>query len=1103
MSPHRPIALAAFAVGLVLSPASMSAQQKSASLDSATVAFFGWRNVGPADMGGRVADITGIPSPSKTFYVAAAAGGIWKTTNAGTTFRPIFDNERVVSMGALAIAPSDTNQVWAGTGEQNTRNSISPGGGIYKSTDGGKAWKLMGLEKTQQIGRIVVHPTNPEIVYVAALGHAWDANPERGLYKTIDGGKSWQLIKFISDKAGFIDVAMDPANPDILYASSYERLRGPWFLKSGGPGSALWKTTDAGKTWTKIEGGGFPTTSLGRINIAISRSDPKIVYALVEADSLRGATHAVLAPASDSVAAKVKAPVKQRLLSGLYRSEDAGKTWRWMNDSDVRPFYYSQVRVDPKMSNRVYWSSTPVNFSDDGGKTVRNATVGIHVDHHAMWIDPNDGEHFVVGDDGGVSQTWDRGGNYDFLNKIVIGQFYEVSYDFAVPYRVCGGLQDNGSWCGPSRKVRTPITNFDWFTVGGGDGFYTAQDPTDPNIIYAESQGGNIRRLDYRTGESKPLVKPSWRPTYLLVEDSILADRGDTTKAETSAQKKRGAELRAMQLKDSTDLDIRFNWNTPYFISPHSASTIYIGANRVLRSSDRGDNLVPISPDLSTRDMAKVRWSMDSTGGITNDATGAETYGTITTLAESYIQPGLLMAGTDDGNVWISHNDGASWENLTGRFAGVPPKTYVVRIEPSHYDSATFYVAFEGHRTNDFAPYLYVTTDFGKTFKSIVANLPTGGPDFLHVVREDPVNRDLLYVGTDVGAYLSRDRGMSWQKFMTGLPTVPVHDLKIHPRDHDLIAATHGRGIWIADVSVLQHLGDSAMTKDAFLFAPRTAYAFGEAPEAEISQGQGTWSGRNAPFGAEISYRLSSGTAKDTVKIVITNMKGDTLTTLNGRGGAGLHRITWDLQGKPPKAKPLSPAGRRDSLKTVAKINHVFDSLAAAGTGTKAELALVRERVDKGTVFELLQGAGGGGGGGAGRANERAGEGPMPRGVAGGGRRGADTTKKAGPADTTKAAGPADTTKAVGAAGGPGGGGATEGAVSEEVVREVLGALRAAKALPGGGFGGGRRGGFVETGDYLVTMTWNGTAQHQVLRVENVSGVTAAAGNDDEDPFDP
>ncbi len=1095
MIPHRPIALAILAAGLLVAPASVNAQQPSTTLDSATLSFFGWRNVGPADMGGRVADIAGIPSPSKTFYVAAAGGGIWKTTNAGTTFRPVFDSQRVVSMGALAIAPSDTNQVWAGTGEQNTRNSISPGGGIYKSTDGAKTWKLMGLEKTQQIGRIVVHPTNPDIVYVAALGHAWDANPERGLYKTTDGGKTWQLIKFVSDKAGFIDVAMDPSNPDILYATSYERVRGPWFLKSGGPGSALWKTTDAGKTWTKIEGGGFPATMLGRINVAVSRSNPNVVYALVEADSIRTANHALFSPASDSVTAKVKAPVKQRLLSGLYRSEDAGKTWRWMNDSDVRPFYYSQVRVDPKLSNRVYWSSTPVNFSDDGGKTVRTATNGIHVDHHAMWIDPNDGEHFVVGDDGGVSQTWDRGGNYDFLNKIVIGQFYEVSYDFAVPYRVCGGLQDNGSWCGPSRKVRSAITNFDWFTVGGGDGFYTAQDPSDPNIIYAESQGGNIRRLDYRTGESKPLVKPSWRPTYLLVEDSILTDRGDSTKPATSAQKKHLSDLRAMQVRDSMDLDMRFNWNTPYFISPHSPSTIYVGGNRVLRSSDRGENLVAISPDLSTRDAAKIRWSIDSTGGITNDATGAETYGTITTLAESYIQPGLLFAGTDDGNVWISHNDGAAWENLTGRFPGVPPKTYVVRIEPSHADSATFYVAFEGHRTNDFAPYLYMTTDFGKTFKSIVANLPTGGPDFLHVIREDPVNKDLLYVGTDVGAYVSRNRGQSWQKFMTSLPTVPVHDLKIHPRDHDLIAATHGRGIWIADVSVLQQLNDSNSTKDAYLFAPRTARAFGEAPGAEISEGQGTFQARNPPYGAEISYRLAGGTAKDTVKIVITNLKGDTITTLNGRGGVGMHRVTWDLNGKPPKAKPLTPAGRRDSLITAGKIDHVLDSLEKAGTATKAELAIIRDHIDKGTIFDLLGGAGGGGGG-AGRNTERSGEGPLPRGVAGAGRRGgaADTTKKAG----------ADTAKAAGGAGAGGGAGAAEPTVSEDVAREVLTALRAAKALPGGGFGGRRGGGPVETGDYMVTMTWKGSAQHQVLRVENLVGSgTQMAPEDDEDPFDP
>jgi len=1091
----RPVALVALAAGLLIPGAPSLAQQPMAALDSATTAFFTWRNIGPADMGGRVADIAGIPSPSKTFYVAAAGGGIWKTTNAGTSFHPVFDHERVVSMGALAIAPSDTNQVWAGTGEQNTRNSISPGGGIYKSTDGGKTWKLMGLEKTQQIGRIVVHPMNPDIVYVAALGHAWDANPERGLYKTTDGGKTWQLIKFVSDKAGFIDVAMDPKNPDVLFASSYQRLRGPWFLNSGGPGSILWKTTDAGKTWTEIKGGGFPETNRGRINIAISRSEPNVVYALVEADSMRGKDHKVLAPASDSVGPKVKAPVKQRLLSGLYRSEDGGKTWRWMNDSDVRPFYYSQVRVDPTMPNRVYWSSTPVNFSDDGGKTVRNATIGIHVDHHAMWIDPNDGEHFVVGDDGGVSQTWDRGGNFEFLNKIVIGQFYEVSYDFGIPYRVCGGLQDNGSWCGPSRKVRNAITNFDWFTVGGGDGFYTAQDPSDPNIIYAESQGGNIDRLDYGTGESKSLVKPSWRPRYLLVEDSILADRGDSTKPATAEQKKKLAELRAMQLKDSTDYDLRFNWNTPYFISPFSPSTIYIGGNRVLRSTDRGDDLVPISPDLSTKDMAKVRWSMDSTGGITNDATGAETYGTITTLAESYIQPGLLFAGTDDGNVWISHDGGAAWESLTGRFSGVPAKTYVVRIEPSHFDSATFYVAFDGHRTNDFTPYLYVTNDFGKTFKSIVGNLPIGGPDFLHVIREDPVDRDLLYVGTDVGAYVSRDRGKSWQKFMSGMPTVPVHDLKIHPRDHDLIAATHGRGIWIADVSVLQQLSDSVMAKSAYLFAPKTAYAFGERPGADISEGQGTFQARSAPFGAEIAYHLSGGTAKDTVKIVITNMKGDTLSTINGRGGPGMHQAMWDLAAKPPKPKPLTPAGKRDSLISARKIDHVFDSLLAAGAATKEQLAVVREHIDKGTLFELFMatgGFGGGGGGAAGRINDRPAESPLPRAPGAGGRRGA--------ADTTKMAG-ADTSKAAAGAGGPGAG-APEAGITQDVLRDVLGALRAAKALPGGGFGGRRNAGFVETGDYLVTMTASGTTQHQVLRVENHTGAGASAGND-TDPFDP
>jgi photosystem II stability/assembly factor-like uncharacterized protein len=1069
---------------VVLAPAAWA--QTAPELDSATLAGFRWRSIGPANMGGRIADIVGIPSPSKTFYVATAAGGIWKTTNAGTTFRPVFEHERVVSMGALAIAPSDTNIVWAGTGEQNTRNSISPGGGIYKSTDGGKTWKLMGLEATQHIARIVVHPTNPDIVYVAALGHAWGPNKERGLYKTTDGGKTWQLIKFVSDRAGFVDVVMDPRDPNTLYAASYERVRGPWFLQSGGPGSALWKTTDGGQTWTQIKGNGFPTTTLGRIGLAISASNPDIVYALVEADSIRGAKPPYPVPLSDS--GNANAAKRNRLLSGLYRSEDGGKTWKWMNDRDVRPFYYSQVRVDPKDPNRVYWSSTPVNFSDDGGRTVRTATLGIHVDHHAMWIDPKDPEHFVVGDDGGVSQTWDRGGNYEFLNIMAIGQFYEVSYDMAVPYRVCGGLQDNGSWCGPSRKRDGPITNDDWFTVGGGDGFYTAQDPTNPNIIYAESQGGNIGRLDYATGERTPLIKPSWRPRYLQFEDSIIIARGDTTKPATKEVAKHIAELRARQKADSADLDLRFNWNTPYFISPHSPSTLYIGGNRVLKSTDRGDHIYPISPDLSTKDTVKIRISMKTTGGITTDATGAETYGTVTALAESPIRPGLLYAGTDDGNVWLTRNDGATWENLTGRFPGLPPRTYVSRIEPSHFDTATFYIAFDNHRVNDFTPYLYVTTDYGRTFRSIVNNLPTGGPDYVHVIREDPVNERLLFVGTDVGAYVSLDRGAHWQKFMAGLPTVPVYDLKIHPRDHELIAATHGRSIWIVDIEPLEQMHDSVLAAAAYLFKPKTAYQFGEPPEANISPGHQVFQAPSPPYGADIAYRLTSGRRGDTVKVVITDVRGDTVQTLNGPGTPGLHHVVWDFRMKPPPRKPLSPAELRDSIVTARKMDRVFDSLATEGVVPKPVLDRIRAQIASGAGFGGMFRGGGGRGGAAGGFVERPGEGPPPRQAPRRvmrGRAGADTGAVSG---DTAARAIAIAGRGAGAGGGGFGGGLA--GIDQEVLSDVLDALRSADVLRGGGggFGGRNRAPIAESGDYLVSIDVGGRKLKQVLRVERVSG---------------
>ena len=1076
---RSPTLLACAAALAVAAPA---AAQSAPRLDSTTLAAFRWRPVGPANMGGRVSDVVGIPSPSKTFYFAAAAGGIWKTTNAGTTFRPVFDNQRVISMGALAIAPSDTNQVWAGTGEQNSRNSISPGGGIYKSTDGGMTWKLMGLEQTQHIGRIVVHPSDANTVYVAALGHAWGPNRERGLYKTTDGGQTWQLVKFISDRAGFVDLVMHPADPNTLFASSYERVRGPYFLRSGGPGSALWKTTDAGKTWTEIRGGGFPETMKGRIGLAISQSNPNVIYALVEADSVRGARSGFRMPASDSAGERIAAP-RQRLLNGLYRSDDGGQTWRWMNDRDVRPFYYSQVRVDPKNPDRVYWSSTPVNFSDDGGKTIRTATNGIHVDHHAMWIDPNDPEHFIVGNDGGIAITWDKGGNYDFPAIMPLGQFYEVSFDMSFPYRVCGGLQDNGSWCGPSRKRSGEITNADWFTIGGGDGFFTAQDPTDANIVYSESQGGNVGRLDLRTGERTSLVKPSWRPRYQQYEDSIIIERGDTTRPLTREQQRRVAEFRTRQRADSLELDLRFNWNTPFFLSPHSPATLYVGASRVLKSTMRGDNLYPISPDLSKKQMQKIRFSMDSTGGITLDATGAETYGTITALAESPVRPGILVAGTDDGNVWLTRNDGATWEDLTTRFPGVPVETYVVRIEPSHFDSATFYVAFDNHRRDDFRPYLYVTSDFGKSFRSIASNLPTGGPDFLHVVREDPVNRDLLFVGTDVGAYVSLDRGGSWQKFMTGLPTVPVHDLRIHPREHELIAATHGRSIWIVDIAPLQQMTATVLAASTHLFAPKTAYQYGERPGASGSPGHKVFEAQSAPFGADIAYRVASGRPRSQAQIVITDVRGDTVQRLTGSGATGLHRVTWDFRGKPPAPTPLSPAGKRDSIQNARKMVAIFDSLAQAGFAPKPVLDRIQQQVssggDLGAMFR--RGRRGAAGATPGSFVERPGEGPPPRAAA---RRAAEP----GVAPSERPA--ADTATVAGAADAP---------VDPELMNEVLGILRRAR-LVAGGFGGRTGPPMVESGDFLVTLVVGDQKHQQVLRVQRVNGAAGASiANEEED----
>jgi hypothetical protein len=1077
-------ALSALA-GALLCTGTLSAQLTT-PLDSATLAGFRWRSIGPAIMGGRVTDVEAVPGNPKIVYVATATGGIWKTINAGTTFFPLFDKERVISMGDIALAPSNPNIIYAGTGEEDSRNSISPGGGVYKSTDAGRTWKLMGLEATQQIGRIVVDPEDPNIVYVAALGHAWNANPERGLYKSTDGGATWKLAKFVSDKAGFVDLVMDPKDHNTLYASSWERVRGPYFLKSGGPGSGLWKSTDAGATWREIKGGGFPETTKGRIGIAVAASNPQIVYTWVEADTL---------PHALARGEKPDTSKRQKNNSGIYKSTDGGATWTLTHRNeppaggagglgDARPFYYSQIRVDPRNPDRIYWMSSVFRISEDGGKTYRRGALGVHTDWHAMWIDPTDPEHYILGDDGGIAVTYDRGGTYDFINTFPIGQFYAVSYSMEKPYKVCGGLQDNGSWCGPSRaKNRVGITNSDWYNVGGGDGFYTAIDPEDPNTVYSESQGGNASRLNIAQNTRAVIMRGGGRDRTSIFEDSVIIARGDTTLPETPQLARRLADIRARAAADSAR-GYRFNWSTPFLLSPHSSATVYMGGSRLLKSSDHGDHFYPISPDLSTKDSARIIMSTKLTGGITRDNSGAETYGTITTVAESPVRPGILWVGTDDGNVWLTTNDGGQWTDITTRFPGVPKKSWVNRVEPSHFDTGTVYVAFDNHRENDFHPYLYVSNDFGRTFRPIENNLPTGGADFVHVIREDPVNRDLLFVGTDVGAYVSTDRGASWQRFMTGLPTVPVHDLKIHPRDRELIAATHGRSIWIVDISPLEQMNNGLMARGTNFFTPKTAYEYSQANTQNFT-GNKVFVAPNPSYGAELVYRLTSGTPRDTTRIVVTNIKGDTIRTITGPGGVGLHRAYWDLRGRP---RPLGPAGLRDSIVAARVRRQRDDSLRAARGvdttagpgrvpsvgGDTASLTAVRDSMNAMRARGDTAGL---------RAfRERV---QSRGGFAGGGRRGQAGGGAPGEVNLRPAEGPIGGAGAGGGGEGGGGGG-------------------------GGGFGGGRAGNLVEAGDYLVTINAGGQTMKQVVHVERVGEIVntdfGPDGNEEDggsDPNDP
>lgn len=1059
--------LAAVTGGLVLQGALLTASLGAQALDSATTAGLRWRTVGPANFMGRLSDVVGIPSPSKTVFVAAAGGGIWKSSNNGITWRPVFDDKRIISMGMLAIAPTDTQQVWAGTGEPNSRNSIEPGGGIFKSTDGGITWKPMGLEKTEHIGRIAVHPTNPNVVFVAALGAAWRSNPERGLYKTTDGGQTWKLVKFISDKAGFVDVAIHPKNPNLVFATSWERRRTPYSLFSGGPGSALWKSTDGGETWAEVKGGGFPAGYKGRMSLDINLANPDVMYMMIEA--AQNATGPIVGERNPKA-------------NGLYKSTDGGVTWAQMNNINVRPFYYSQVRSDPKNPDRVYFSSTELQLSEDGGKTSRNAAQNVHVDDHGIWIDPNDPQRWFLANDGGVAITYDAGGNFLQPQNLPIAQFYEVAFDHAVPYNICGGAQDNGTWCGPSRRRVNQTTLGYWYTISGGDGFYAAMDPTDPNIVYGESQGGNVSRLNLKTGERYGFQKPSWQPKYKEWEDSIAVVRGDPLKPAAKAQLTAIAALRKLQARDSADLSLRYNWNSPFFISPHNAAVIYFAGNRVLKSSQRGADLQIISPDLSRQLTAKLDTALRLTGGITLDATGAETYGTVVALEESPAKPGLLYAGTDDGNVWRTTNDGGTWENIGKNIAGLPNagEVYVTRIEASAFDPNVVYVAFDNHRNGDFKPYLFMSKDGGKSFSSIVNNLPAdGNADFLHVVREDPNNADVLYVGSSLSVYASIDRGASWFKLAAGLPSVPVYDLQVHPRDKELIAATHGRGFWIVDVAPLSQMTKAVAAKPVHLFTPRTAFQWGEEPLRGASgngNAQGFFATPNPAYGANISYRITQ--AGSPARISVLNAVGDTISTITGPGSVGLHTVTWNfgIAGPAPARAPLSPSEKRDSILRAVRMPQVLDSLTTAKYDSTA-LALAKQL--------LNPPAGGGnfrGGGGAVRAAAGPCERPLTQ----------WDPFCARPAEATPRPGGA-------AAGGPNlaelqqRAQQLQNAASNPAVRkvfELIGLPLPAQGRGFGAFGGGGR--TATTGDYGVVLQIGNTIQKTTLRIENMGGAGGA-----------
>ena len=852
MSKARPVIRAlGIAAVVVLALVVFAGDFAAQSLAPEVLKAFNFRAIGPSRQSGRFTDFAVPELEPWTIYASTGSGGLWKSVNNGQTWEPIFDNQPVISIGDIAVAASNPNIVYVGTGEANTSRSTYWGDGVYKSTDAGKTWTNVGLKDTHHIGRMVIHPKNPDIVYVAALGHLYSQNDERGVFKTIDGGKTWTKsldVKADGRAVGAVDIVMDPVKPEIVYAATYDKERKPWTFNLGGPGSAIYKTIDAGKTWTKLTTG-LPGGMIGRIGLDISLKNPLVLYANVE--------NANKDKMSDADRLKELRDGKSSdgmIGEEVYRTDDGGKTWKKVSADKQRiggqpGYYYMDIRVDPADVNHAYVLSVGVSETKDGGKTWTSA-FRFGGDNHAMWIDPKNSKHMMLGYDHGMGITFDGGKSWYHPDELPLAQFYAVGLDNQVPYNVYGGLQDNGSVRGPSSKRGgRPIVFEDWQTVGGGDGMFNVVDVTS-RYLYNESQFGSISRTDLYTGVSKGIEYP--------------------------------------------DQSLRHNWTAPIVASQHDPMVVYHAANRLLKSTTRGDTWEFISPDLTTNDLTKL-----TTGPVVNGkmipkgGDGNIEYCTITTVAESPIARDLLWVGTDDGNVWVTKDGGRngdkSWTKLNDNIKG-NPGYWVSRVEASHHFPGTAYVSYTGLRNDDFKAYVYKTTDFGQTWTSIVGNLPA---KTVNVIREDPKNPNLLFVGVEWGVYVSIDGGKTWNEMKGNMPTQPVWDLQIHDRDGELVVATHGRGIYITDISALEQLNDKVLGESFYLFDMKPAVKW-VTRTGNVSASI-NFSGQSNPVGVVITYYQKAPAAGD---VTVQVMKGARVVAQNPKApnAAGLNKLVWNLR---------------------------------------------------------------------------------------------------------------------------------------------------------------------------------------------------------------